>query len=173
MAEGVLQWHLPACFLHAHPESGCTGLQGSWLLVLFPLVTRSWGEVCVHFLCAPSWSLLSSSPCSSAAVFSYLSYLYFQVFCLLKCVSHKQRICRSFFFYMFTSLQCRLLLQNTGSWAMGSVVVVRGLSCSTACVIFAGRGLSPLSPASAGDSYPLCDQGSPGSYFLSGWQSVF
>ena len=33
---------------------------------------------------------------------------------------------------------------------MGSVVVAHGLSCSTACGIFPGRGLEPVSPALAG-----------------------
>ena len=53
---------------------------------------------------------------------------------------------------------CRLQqLWHTGSGAVacrlqsaGSVVVVHGLSCSTACRILPGPGLKPLSPALAG-----------------------
>ena len=45
-----------------------------------------------------------------------------------------------------------------GTWA--SVVVARGLSCSTACGIFPDQGLNPCPLHWQVDSYPLCHQGS-------------
>lgn len=75
-----------ACLLLARTARvRSTGGQGSCLLVLVYLVTQSWWEVCVRFLCTPSWLFMWARV--PAVVLP--SLLTFQVFCLLKCISHK------------------------------------------------------------------------------------
>ena len=61
------------------------------------------------------------------------------------------------------SLSRPLLLRSTGSRRTGSVIVVHGPSCSTACGIFPDQG-SNLCPLHwQADSQPLRHQGSPSS----------
>ena len=65
------------------------------------------------------------------------------------------------------SLSWPLLLQSTGSWRTGSVVVAYGPSCSTACGIFLdqgsnpGPGLESVSPALAGGFPTTAPPGKP------------
>ena len=74
----------------------------------------------------------------------------------------------------YTLLQCAsfslwwLLLQSTNSrawaqelWCVGLGVVVRGLSCSTACGIFLDQGSNPRLPHWQVDTLLLNHQGSP------------
>ena len=63
------------------------------------------------------------------------------------------------------SLSRPLLLRSTGSRRAGSVVVVRGPSCSAACGIFPDQGLNPCSLNRQADSQPLRHQGSPSFFF--------
>ena len=59
-----------------------------------------------------------------------------------------------------SSLRC-LLFRSLGCRRAGSVVVLHGLSCSTACVIFPDEGSNPCHLHWPVDSYPLCHQASP------------
>ena len=59
------------------------------------------------------------------------------------------------------SLSRPLLLRSTGSRHAGSVVVVHGPSCSTACGIFPDQGSNPCPLHWQADSQPLRHQGSP------------
>ena len=59
------------------------------------------------------------------------------------------------------SLSWPLLLRSTGSRRTGSVVVVHGSSCSTACGIFPDQGSNPCPLHWQADSQPLHHQGSP------------
>ena len=59
------------------------------------------------------------------------------------------------------SLSWPLLLRSTGSRRAGSVVVARGLSCSTACGIFPDQGWNLCPLHWQADSQPLRHQGSP------------
>ena len=59
------------------------------------------------------------------------------------------------------SLLWPLLLWSTGSRRAGSVGVVHGFSCSTACGIFPDQGSNPCPLHWQADSQPLCHQGSP------------
>ena len=70
------------------------------------------------------------------------------------------------------SLSRPLLLQSTSSRRAGSVVVVHGPSCSTACGIFPDQGSNPCPLHWQADSQPLHHQGSPTITFLSGDVSV-
>ena len=63
------------------------------------------------------------------------------------------------------SLSQPLLLWSTGSRCAGSVVVVHGLSCSTACGIFLDQGSNPCPLHWQADSQPLRHQGSPPYFF--------
>ena len=58
------------------------------------------------------------------------------------------------------------LLEELGLRIVGAVVVVHGLSCSTAGGTFPNQGWNPCLPHWQADSYPLCHQGSPLKYFL-------
>ena len=60
------------------------------------------------------------------------------------------------------SLQRLPLLRSTGSRALASVVVARGLSCSEACGIFPDQGLNLCLLPWQADSIPLTHWGSPG-----------
>ena len=59
------------------------------------------------------------------------------------------------------SLSRPLLLRSTGSRRAGSVIVVHGPSCSTACGIFPDQGSNPCPLHWQADSQPLRHQGSP------------
>ena len=59
------------------------------------------------------------------------------------------------------SLSRPLSLRSTGSRRAGSVVVVRGPSCSAACGIFPDRDTNPCPLHWQADSQPLHHQGSP------------
>ena len=59
------------------------------------------------------------------------------------------------------SLLRPLLLRSTGSRRAGSVVVVHGSGCSTACGIFPDQGSNPCPLHWQADSQPLHHQGSP------------
>ena len=68
------------------------------------------------------------------------------------------------FFFMGASLGAKQGLQAPGFcklWGVASGVVVHGLSCSVACVIFPDQGLNPHAPHWQVDSYPLSHQESP------------
>ena len=60
-----------------------------------------------------------------------------------------------------SSLLWFLLLRSTGSGLAGSVVVMHGLSCSTACGIFPHQGSNLYPLHWQVDSLPLSHQGSP------------
>ena len=76
-----------------------------------------------------------------------------------------------------SSLRWLLLLQGMGSrcassvvvahvlWSTGSVVVVHGLICSTACGVFPDQGSNPCPLHWQVDSQPLRHQGSPLCHF--------
>ena len=57
-------------------------------------------------------------------------------------------------------------------WSIGSVAVVHGLSCSTACGIFLDQGLNPCLLHWQKDSLPLSYQGSPRSCFVKSWKLI-
>ena len=59
------------------------------------------------------------------------------------------------------SLSRPLLLQSTGSWRAGSVIMAHGPSCSAACGIFPDQGSNPCPLHWQTDSQPLRHQGSP------------
>ena len=48
----------------------------------------------------------------------------------------------------------------------GSVVGVRGLSCTSVCGLFLDPGLNPCPLHWQADSHPLCNQGSPAPSFI-------
>ena len=56
------------------------------------------------------------------------------------------------------SLSQPLLLRSTGSRRAGSVVLVHGPNCSTACGILPDQGSNPCSLHRQADSQPLCHQ---------------
>ena len=58
------------------------------------------------------------------------------------------------------SLSRPLLLQSTGFWRAGSVIVAHGCSCSVACGIFPNQGSNPCPLHWQADSQPLHHQGS-------------
>ena len=70
------------------------------------------------------------------------------------------------------SLSRPLLLQSTGSRRAGSVVVVHGPSCSTACGFFPDQGSNPCALHWQADSQPLHHQGSPNLFFIYVWGSI-
>ena len=57
------------------------------------------------------------------------------------------------------------VLTAPGLQSTGSIVVVRGLSCSAACKIFPDQGSDPSLLHWQADSLPLSHQGSPCLYF--------
>ena len=57
-------------------------------------------------------------------------------------------------------------------WSIGSVVVVHGLSCSTACGIFLDQGLNPCLLQWQKDSLSLSYQGNPRSWFVKSWKLI-
>ena len=59
-------------------------------------------------------------------------------------------------------------LQSTGL-----IVVAPRLSCSVACGLFLDQGLEPVSPALAGNSYPLRHQGRPSCTVFHGYAVEF
>ena len=65
------------------------------------------------------------------------------------------------------SLSRPLLSRSTGCRRAGSVVVVHGPSCSTACGIFPDQGSNPCPLHWQADSQPLSHQGSPVVFFIS------
>ena len=70
------------------------------------------------------------------------------------------------------SLSWPRLLRSTGSRRAGSVVVVHGPSCSTACGIFPDQGSNPCPLHWQADSQPLHHQGSPSVCIFEGMNTL-
>ena len=80
------------------------------------------------------------------------------LWCLLLLWSADSRVCRLQWLQHMDSI-----VAAPGLWSTGSVVVVLGLSCSTACRIFLNPRIKPVSPALAAVFFTIGYQGSPGS----------
>ena len=115
----------------------------AWCVTLSPL------KLHIDRICKPVASgqnQPSKAPCLAHVILTHI-LVFFSVgvcFLFLRCM-----------YWSGFSLQCFPSVQSTGSRHVGSVVAVRGLSCSVTCGLFLDQGWNPCPLHWQANSFPL------------------